>query len=70
MNSRLERRLRQADRHDVDDGTVMCRTRRLVDFDTCLTCPDVVDVDLGDGVAVLYCDSPRRCFHDAVVIPF
>jgi hypothetical protein len=70
MNRTLERRLRRADQHYVDDGTVTCPTRGLVDLDVCITCPHALDVDLGDGVAVLYCDPPRRSsFNDAYVLP-
>ena len=59
MDREHERRVRRADRHYVHDGTVACPRRGLVDFDVCLACPDAVDIDIGDGVAVLYCDPPR-----------
>ena len=65
------RQLRRADQHFVDDGTVSCPTRGTVDLDVCLTCPRALDVDLGDGVAVLYCDTPRpTSFNDACVFRF
>lgn len=64
-----ERRLRRVDEHYVDDGTVICPNLGITDFDRCLACEHIVDVDLGDDVAVLYCSPPRRSsFNDAFLV--